>query len=110
MSVDVEERMAEKLRIDRGPRSWIRHGADRSWQNEFIHELSGLRVTPLDDPGRKIRTRQDNVVISHGNANVISGRDQPWRRRKRILGELHGNFVVPAVGSHVITVPTPGKC
>src|SRR5580700_7035300 len=97
MGIDVVERVSEKLCIDRGPRSGIRNWANRSWQNELIHELSGLRITPLEDPGRKIRTGQDNVVISHGNAKISGGRNQSRGWRKCILGDLHGNFIVPAL-------------
>src|SRR5271169_1429415 len=97
MGVDVVERVSEELGIDRGPRSWIRKWANRSWQNEFIHKLSRLRVTPLKDPGRKIRAGQDNVVIRHGNTNVSRGRNQSRCGWKCILRDLHGNFVVPAL-------------
>lgn len=101
MSVDVVDGVPEKLRIDRGPRPWQRHNAHRSWQNEFIHELSGLRVTPLEDLGRKIRASQDHIVVICGNANVISRRKQSRCRREYILRDLHRNFVVSAIGCEV---------
>src|SRR5580658_10501806 len=97
MGVDVVERMPEKLRVDRGPSPWIRHRAERGWQNEFTHELSGLGVPPPEDPGGKIRTDQDNVVVIQGNANISGGRNQSRGRRKCVLGDLHGSFVVPSL-------------
>jgi len=93
MGVDVVERVSEKLGIDRGPRSGQRHRADRSWQNEFIDELSGLRVTPLENPGRKIRTRQNNVVIIPAGKDLLSkfqASKDAWSSR---------GFPVLAVGS-----------
>src|ERR1039458_10023470 len=97
MGIDVVERVTEKLSIDRSPRPRIRKWPKRSLQNKLILELSGFRVTPLEDPGRKIRASQDNVVVGYGNARITCGRNQSGGRRKRFLRDLHGNFVVPSL-------------
>src|SRR5580704_2783267 len=97
MGIDVVERVSEKLCIDRCRRSGIRNWANRSWQNELIHVVSGLRITPLEDQRRKLRTGQHNVVISHGNAKVSGWWNQSRGWGKCILGDLHGNFIVPAL-------------
>src|SRR5208337_5624340 len=69
---------------------------------DLIHKCSRLRVAPLEYPRRKIRTGEDNVVIIHGNTNVISRRNQSGGWRKFVLDYLHRNVVVSALRGQVI--------
>src|SRR3954469_20820829 len=94
MGVDEMDRAPEKSCIHRGPHSGQRHGADRSWKNQLVHELSGLRVAPAEHPRWKIGAGQNNVEIIYAEADVIGRKDQAGGRRECVLGDLYSNLVV----------------
>src|SRR5579862_2834172 len=97
MRVDIKERVAKKLRVHGSPRPRQRHWAEWSWQNDLIHKCSGLRIAPLEDTGREIGPREDNVVVIHRNADVVSRLNQSRGGGKRILDDLRCDLIMSAL-------------